>query len=512
MKKQSLIKGTFILGFAGIFARALGMFFRIPLTILIGDEGLGYYQMAYPLYMLFIAGASGVPLAMSKMISERSAEGDDVGVAKILKQALLLMLIFGGIISLFMFGFSKQLIQFFKWNKNSYYSLIALSAAPLFIAIMNVFRGYFQGMQNMTPTAVSQVLEQIGRVIVGIGLAIMLLPKGIQYAAGGATLGAAAGGILGGLYLISKYRRLKLEVNFKNVKYDDTVMAELIRLAVPISIGACVGTIMNVIDTIVVPQSLLRAGYTYKEAAILYGQLTGKAAVLVNVPLTLSAALCSAVVPIISESYLLNDRKKLEKNILTSIKISLIVALPSLLGLYFLANPILNLVFRGQVSGHDILKYSSLAIPFIILAQATTIILQATSSKKRPIINLLIGCLIKIGVSLILIPMPNINIYGAIIGTFCAYAVATILNLRLLRKTLNIKIDLYSSFIKPAYASMIMITSVVVVYVKMYNSTLNNSISCLIAVFIGIIVYIILILTFKVMDFREIISIKRLGT
>ncbi|WMJ80258.1 polysaccharide biosynthesis protein [Clostridium sp. MB40-C1] len=506
MKKQSLLRGTFILGFAGIFSRALGMLFRIPLTILIGDEGIGYYQMAYPLYMLFIAGASGVPLAMSKMISEKNAKGDDVGVIQILKQALLLMVIFGITISLIMFTFSNVFIKLFRWHKNSYYSLIALATAPVFIAIMNVFRGFFQGLQNMTPTAISQILEQIARVIVGIGLAVMLLPKGIQYAAGGATLGAAAGGILGTLYLISRYKKIRFKMGISDVKYNHDIMEDLIRLAVPISIGACAGTIMNVIDTIIVPQNLLKAGYTAKESAILYGQLTGKAAVLVNVPLTLSAALCAVIVPIISEAYLLNDKHKLNRNILSSIKISLVVALPSLLGLYFLAWPILNLIFSGQVSGHEILKYSSLSIPFIILAQTTTVILQATTSKKLPVINLFIGCIVKIIVSNILIPIPNVNIYGAIAGTFCAYGTATVLNIRLLKKSLNIRMNLYESLIKPAYASMIMIVTVVFIYVKIYKYTLNNSISCLIAVLIGIIIYMILVLAFKVMNFKELIG------
>ncbi len=506
MKKHSLIKGTFILAFAGMLSKALGMLFRIPLTILIGDEGLGYYQMAYPLYMLFIAAASGVPLAMSKIISEKNAQGDEMGVLQVLKEALLLMSIFGSAITLVMFLFSNQFIKFFRWDKNSYYSLIALATAPIFIAIMNVFRGFFQGLQNMTPTAISQVLEQIARVVVGIGLAVMLLPKGIEYAAGGATLGAAAGGILGVMYLVSKYRKIRKKIGVGKVEYNHDIMDALLKLSVPISLGACVGTIMNVIDSIMVPQMLLKAGYTSKVAAILYGQLTGKAAVLVNVPLTLSAALCATIVPIISEAYLLKDKFKLHKNIVSSIKISLIVALPSLCGLYFMSYPILNLIFRGRVSGYEILKYASISIPFIILAQTTTIILQATTSKKGPIINLIIGCIVKIIITSILVPIPKINIYGAVIGTFAAYGTAFILNIRLMKKSLGVRINLYESLIRPAYASIIMILVVVFIYVKVYNYTINNSISCLIAVFIGIIVYIILILAFKVMNIKELIE------
>lgn len=502
MRKQSLIKGTIILGLAGIFARAIGMFFRIPLTILVGDEGLGYYQMAYPLYMLFIAVASGVPLAMSKMISEENARGNQVGIVQVLKQSLVLMTILGLGTSAAMIIFSRQLLVFFRWDKNSYYSLVALGAAPFFIAIMNVFRGYFQGLQNMTPTAISQILEQMARVIVGIGLVILLLPKGIAYAAGGATLGAAAGGVFGGTYLIVKYIKQKKVFSLKDVRLSPVVMDKLLKTAIPISLGGAVGTVMNVIDSFIVPQKLLEAGFTSKEAVVLYGQLTGKAAVLINVPLTLSTALCSSVVPIISEAYILRNRNKLNHNIASAIKISAVVALPSLAGLYFLSGPIINLIFRNQAGGELILKYASLSIPFTILSQTTTVILQATTSKKLPVINLLIGCVVKMAVTSFLVPIPNINVYGAIVGTISAYITAVVLNMALIKRTLGIKVDLYKVLIKPAYASIAMILSVVFVYVKVYNYTISNSISCLIAVFVGIIIYGMLILTFKVIDYK----------
>lgn len=511
MKKHSLLKGTFILGAAGIVAKGIGMFFRIPLTILVGDEGLGYYQIAYPLYMLFIAIASGVPLAMSKMISERNAQGDEFGIFQVLKEALLLMSILGLGTSVIMFLFSHQLLRIFRWDSKAYYSLVALSVAPFFIAIMSAYRGFFQGLQNMGPTAISQILEQIARVVIGIGLVIMLLPKGVEYAAGGATLGAAAGGILGGMYLISKYITIKKDFKKIKVPFSSDVMEKLLRIAIPISLGAAVGTIMNVIDSIMVPQKLLEAGFTSRQAAIIYGQLTGKAAVLVNVPLTLSAALCASVVPIISEAYLLKDISRLTKNIISSIKISIVIALPSLFGLYFLSSQVLNLIFRGEAEGALILKYSSLALPLIILAQATTVILQATTSKKMPILHLLIGCIIKMIVTNVLVPIPSINVYGAIIGTIAAYATAVILNILLLKRRLKIQMDLKQILIKPAYASIIMIFIVVFTYVKSYNYTMSNSISCLIAIFIGVIVYGALIMGFKVLDYNELIGkrIKR---
>ncbi|GAA0181570.1 polysaccharide biosynthesis protein [Clostridium sediminicola] len=509
MKRQSLFKGTLILGMAGVFARFIGIFFRIPLTILVGDEGIGYYQMAYPMYMFYIALSSGIPLAMSKIISERIADNDEVGTLRVFKEALLLMFLIGIGTSSFMIIFSKNLINIFKWDIKAYYSLIALGIAPIFISIMGVFRGFFQGLQNMTPTAISQILEQIGRVVIGIGLAILLLPKGVEYAAGGATLGAAAGGILGTMFLFSKYIKIRKEFKVKKVGYDPKVMNTLLKLAIPISLGGAVGTIMNLIDSIIVPQKLLKAGYSLKSATVLYGQLTGKASVLSNVPLTLSVALCASLIPIISAAYSRGDFKKVKYNITNALKLSVLIALPAMCGLYILSKPIMVLIFRGQAGGHDILKYASLAIPFIILTQSTTVILQATTSKIMPIINLLIGCVVKIILASILIPRPEINIFGAVISTMVAYFTSFSLNMFLIRRKLNIKINFYEILIKPAYAAILMSVMVVFTYTKLYNLTMSNSSACVLAVFTGIIVYGLFILIFGVFDYSK--AKKRLG-
>ena len=224
MKKQSLIKGSLILGIAGILTRFLGLFFRWPLIMLIGDEGVGYYQMSYPLYMFFVAMASGIPVAMSKMVSEKNAEGDINGSFEVTKEAAILMLIIGTGTSVILFVFATPIVRFLQWDYRAYYSLIGISFAPVIISMMTVFRGFFQGLQNMTPSAVSQILEQIGRVVVGVGLAIFLLPKGIEYSAGGAAFGASAGGIIGGLYLAFKYHRVKKEYGIKKVKSNPGIL------------------------------------------------------------------------------------------------------------------------------------------------------------------------------------------------------------------------------------------------------------------------------------------------
>lgn len=501
MKKQSLIKGTFILGISGICAKFLGIFFRWPLIMLIGDEGIGYYQMSYPLYMFFIAIASGIPVAVSKLVSEKRATGDYEGTIQVLRKAMLLMVIIGGGFTGSILVLSKSIINAFSWDYKSYYSLIGIAIAPIFISIMSAFRGFFQGFQNMNPTAISQIIEQIGRVGIGIGLACILLPKGIEFAAGGAAFGAAAGGLLGCIYLFKVYFKTKKEMNLQKVRNNVDILSKILYISIPISVGATVSSIMSLIDSALVPRKLLEAGMTSKEATILYGQLTGKAFVLVNVPLTVSIALCSSLVPIIAEYYILNKRNQLVNKVNLAMKFSMVVSIPSFLGLFFLSYPIMAFLFPGHSDGYTILKYLSISLPFIIICQTSTAILQGVGKYIIPVVSLIIGCIIKIFLTNTLVAIPSMNIYGAVIGTIIGYVVSSLLNLICLKHLLKVKINYHENIIKPIYASVIMIIVVILTYSFTYSKIMRNSISCLISIFAGVIIYSILIVGMEIFSY-----------
>ncbi|OOM11170.1 putative polysaccharide biosynthesis protein [Clostridium saccharobutylicum] len=504
MRKQSLMKASIILGISGILTRFLGLFFRWPLIMLIGDEGIGYYQMSYPLYMFFIAIASGVPVAISKMISEKNAINDLNGAFEVVKESAILMMIIGTGTTLALFFFANPIISFLKWDTKAYYSLIGISFAPVMISFMTIFRGFFQGLQNMTPSAISQILEQIGRVVFGVGLAVLLLPKGIEYSAGGAAFGATAGAVIGSSYLYSKYRKIKKSYGIKKVKSNPEVLNNILKIAIPISLGTTVGSIMNLIDSILVPQKLLQAGFTNTQSTVLYAQLTGKASVIVNVPLTLSMAICTSLIPIIAENFILKKQNELENKIDASMKMAAVIAIPCMFGLFFLTEPIMKFIFPGRFEGIEILKYLSLSIPFIIITQTTTSILQGTGNYIRPVINLLTGCVVKVILTCMLVPMAAFNIYGAVIASVGAYVVTSILNLITMKLMLKVKLNLYQIIIKPAYASTIMMLIVLMSYNIIYRNTISNGISCLISIFLGMIVYMILVVVFKIFKIEEI--------
>ena len=504
MKKQSLIKGSLVLGIAGILTRFLGLFFRWPLIMLIGDEGVGYYQLSYPLYMFFVAMASGVPIAMSKLISERNAVGDVKGSFEVVKESAMLMLILGTGTSCILFFGARPIMSVLKWRPEAYYSLIGISFAPFIISIMTIFRGYFQGLQNMTPSAISQILEQIGRVLVGVGLAIVLRPRGIEYSAGGAAFGASAGGIIGSIYLFSKYRKVKKGYGIKRIRSNPETLTKILKMAIPISLGATVGSIMSLIDSILVSQRLVKAGFSGQQATILYGQLTGKASVIVNIPLTLSMALCTSLIPIIAECYFLRRQSEVKNKINLSLKLSSVIAVPCFFGLFFMAEPIMKFIFPGRFDGVDILKYLSISIPFIIITQTTTSILQGVGAYILPVINLFIGCIVKVILTIVLVAMPELNIYGAVIASISAYVVSTILNLIVMKVKLGSTIDLYNNFIKPGYAASLMIVVVIFSYNYLYRNTLSNSISCLLSISLGAIIYGIGVFVLRIFSVDEI--------
>ncbi len=210
--------GATILAVAGILAKCLSLFFRIPLAsdVMLGDEGMGYYQLPYPYYSLLIAVSYlGIPSAMSKMVSEKVSIGKYKEAHQIFKHSLVILSALGVVASFILFMVSTGS----KWPKESVYAFYGLALAPFFVSIMGAFRGYFQGMQNMAPTAISQLLESFTRVIVGVGLAAVLLKHGLGYAAGGASFGATAGAIIGMIYLILTYFKNRSEI-LENVNKD----------------------------------------------------------------------------------------------------------------------------------------------------------------------------------------------------------------------------------------------------------------------------------------------------
>ena len=351
-KNNSFIKGAAILGIAGIIVKILGAIYRIPLANIITNEGMGYYQTAYPLYTLLLTiSTAGFPVAIAKLVSEKRAIGDYRGGHKVFKTALTGLFIGGLITSLFLLFRAESIVEEIG-NKNAYYSLIALTPALLFVPIMSVFRGYFQGNQTMAPTALSQITEQLFRVVGGLTLTYYLLPNGIPMAAGGASSGGSIGAIAGTIIILFIYfykrkgikEELEISINTKEYTVGE-IVKDLLVIAIPITLGASIVPIMDYIDLKLVLKRLQTIEYTEAEANALYGNLKGMAQTLINFPQVFSTAIAMSLVPAIAEANAKKKKSELGNIISSGIRVTLLIGLPSALGLFVLARPIIGLLY-----------------------------------------------------------------------------------------------------------------------------------------------------------------------
>jgi stage V sporulation protein B len=516
MSKNSFLKGAFILAVAGIIVKILGAFFRIPLGNIIGSEGMGYYQSAYPVYVLLLTiSSAGFPAAISKLVSEKVAVNDYGGAHRIFKVSFI-ALILTGIVTFGILYFGADYIVTYMKNPKAYYSMIAISPALLFVPIMAGFRGYFQGRQDMTPTAISQIVEQTFRVGLGLYLSFFFLSKGTEYAAAGASFGATSGAFIGSLFMIVMYimksKKIKRELTYNSSKRIESIkeiINKLLIIAVPITIGSAIMPIMNMIDAAMVMRRLQDGGFTYLEATKLYGQLTGMAATLINLPQVLTMALSMSLVPVISHSFALSDMNIAKSDMKAGIRVALLIGLPAGFGLASLSTPIMQMLYpKEPASVGQILLFLSMGVIFLSLIQTLTGILQGMAKAYIPVINLFIGAIVKVAISYTLIPIDWFNVKGAAIGTVSAYIVATILNFYYLKKNMSIKFGFKDFVLKPFISVIIMSICAVFTYNILYEF-LGNSLSCLGAIVLGGFVYAVMLLLTKAITKNEILMMPK---
>ena len=506
--QKTFIKGAAILGGAGIVIKVLGAIFRIPLGNLLGDEGMSYYQTAYPMYLLLITIATaGFPTAIAKMISERKAKSDYHNIRKIFKTAFYMMTALGFISFAILYFGAEFLVALVKNDPESVYAMKAMAPALLFVSMMSVFRGFFQGLQDLKPYAISQIVEQIFRVILGLGLVLVLINTSVAYGAAGATFGAAVGGLGGLIFMVIYYLRSRENIfegeSFADVPVDSTktVIKNLLMISIPITLGAAVIPIMNIIDLTIVMRRLHSIGII-DQANNLYGQLTGYANALINLPAVINVAFQISLVPEISALRII-DREQMKKTIKASIRIAMMIGMPASVGLVFMSNEIMYLLYPAQVEIIDsvarILRVLGWGVAFLSIFQITTGILQGINRQDLPAKNLFVGAIAKVVLSYILIGIPSINILGAAISTVAAYAIAAILNLKAIFKFSGIHIEVKKMFLRPILVALIM-GVIVKVSAFGFNQVMPYRLSSVIAIFIGVISYVILLFKMKVID------------
>ncbi len=519
---KSFVKGAAILGAAGLVVKILGAVFRIPLGNMVSESSMAYYQPAYYIYTFFIVIAtSGLPVAISRMVSARTVVQDYKGAHHAFRVARNLMLAVGAVSFVILF-FGAGPLSSLMHAPNARFPLMVIAPAILLVPLMSSYRGYFQGTQNMKPTAVSQVVEQLFRVVFGLGLAYFLYNssedfmawagdnpttasdvKGAMGAVSGATIGSLAGlGIILFIYLASRkaiYHRMRLHPDTVEESSSDLIKQILI-IAVPITIGAAVMPIMNMVEVPIINSRLLDCGFSTEEADVLYGTLSGYVTSLINLPQAVTMAIGVSLVPMITAVYTTRDRESLAYNAILGGRLAMLIGAPCAVGLAVLAKPIMLLLYpaKPQVaeSSASCLIILGIGVIFLALVQTMTAILQGVSRQMIPVRNLAIVIVIKIILTYILVGIPELNILGAALATTIAYFVAAVLDILSAQKYTGVIFPAGLTYLRPMAASLVMggaAWGVHRVLMLLSDSLKWNAVATLLAILVAVAVYAVML-------------------
>lgn len=514
MDKKTFLIGAVILGVAGLLVQILGAIFRIPLANIIGPAGMGYYQTAYPLYVfLLVFSTNGAPAAISKMTSERLAVGRIRDAHRVFKLSFLLMAILGFAAFLAVFFGAESIVSTFG-DPGAVLAMKAIAPALLVVPLMSVYRGYFQGMQNMGPTASSQLVEQGVRVAVGLSLAILWMKHGIEQAAAGATIGTSVGPLAGILILIFIYnkKRSKILASIEGDLSTDRetskdILKTLLWIAIPITVGVSILPIINLGDLFILMKRLSSSGFSIEEANIMYGQLSGMAGPIINIPMALALSMALALVPAIASAKASGDLRLLDKNIQLGFRTAMIVGVPCSFGLIILAKPIMTLLYplemESAINASGSLAYLATGVIFLCVAQTMAGTLQGLGKPGVAVFGLLIGFAVKLLATYFLSGITALNMEGAAIASAMAYITIGLFNLWAVKRITGITFDRKLSVFKPVLAGVIMFIASGVFY-RIFDGILGNSLACVGAILVAGIVYILVLLKIKGITEEEI--------
>lgn len=500
-KKTTLVGGVAVLGIAGLLSKVIGMFFRIPLTNLIGSGGLGIYQAVYPTYSLLLTlSTAGIPVAISRMVAESVTLGRHKNAKAILVVALRLLVAIGLLFTLLVLLLNKTLAARMG-DPEAAVGFVAIAPAVLLVTVMSAFRGFLQGHSDMKPTAISQLIEQLAKVALSLPLAVAGLRRGVAFAAAGALLGITLGEGMALVFMAFAYLRSKKRYQ-RETDEDETppeggraLARRLVQIAVPITIGSSIVPLAGYIDSAMIRLRLMAAGFPLETARSLYGLLSGSAISLINVPTVLATAVCIGLVPAISAARIRRDRVEMRQTSLLGLRLGSLIGFPCGVGMSMLSLEIIRLLYpllpadEIAVTG-KILSLSALTIFFFTQVQATTGILQGAGLQRIPMFSLVAGVCCKVALNYVLIAIPSINIYGAPLASITCYAVSMAINFWWVIRKVGVRMDWGAVLLRPAAA-----TAGMALTVQGYRmlTGMTRRLDAVVAVALGGLVYLALI-------------------
>lgn len=475
--RRLFFAGVLFLGGANILVKIMGLLFKIPMSYYLGDEGMGYFNSAYQIYTwLYMFSTAGLPVAVSILIAEARAKGAPDGVRRIEKLTLYTFLVLGlASTALMLFGAGP--LSHLIGTPQAQYCIAAIAPTMLFICLSSAMRGYFQGFSHMLPSAVSQVLEALGKLLVGVFLAGYAIRRGfsLPVVAAFAVSGLAVGEALGMVYLFASRHLYEKRGALTVLQAPGSLLAStptravlrrLWKIALPITLSSLVMGLTGMIDLIIVQRRLQSIGYLPAAATAFYGNYTTLVVPMFNLPPALIYPIATAAVPLLSAALAAEDHRGAKRLIASVLRVTSLVAMPCALGLAVFSLPILRLFFRQDMAdtAAPLLSVLAIATIFLSLLSVTNAVLQASGLAAKPIVSMLLGGAVKIASSYFLIGSPSVGTLGVPLGTVFCYFTAMLCNLYFLLRHLDFLPSLSFTFFRPFAAACLSVGGAFAVY------------------------------------------------
>ncbi|MDS0525765.1 polysaccharide biosynthesis protein [Clostridium sp. SHJSY1] len=465
-EKASAAKGMFILSFAGMMVKVMSVFYTPLLTQILGLGGYGIYSKTTEVFLFIYAlSCMGAQPAVAKVVAEYTALDNPKGAIKVLRIASGFYGVLGIVLGGGMVLLAKPLANL-AHSPQSAYGIMALGPCIVITSLLAVFRGFMQGKSNMTPIAISQVAEQILNVVISLLCAFILVQGSVDMGNAGAQVGTSVGALFACFLVIYFYDKkgykeeaLESEIPDKKIK-NKKILRKLLMYSFPITLSAGLQNLGGLVDMFNVSARLIVAGFTEEQANILYAGL-GQYKTLYGVPLVVITAIGTTVLPSIAKSIALKDRKETKRKISYAFKMVFIIAIPSAVGLSMLSKEVYIALFNTS-QGSGIMMYGSVILVLMSMTQIQSTVLQGINKLYFVLKTFCIGIVIKIIANYILVGIPGINIYGAIIGNCLWHLIPAILNHREICSIMMMRMPVLRLTIKPIFASAAMAATIYV--------------------------------------------------
>ena len=521
MKKQSFILGAFLLAVRGVICKVLGAIYKIPLTNILGSQGMGIYYLVFPVYAFLLSvSSSSFTTAISRQISNLVSQKKHLLAYKTFKASTLLLVCLGAGAGVLLACFSR-VIAALQGLENAFICYLVVAPSILLVSISCAFKGYFQGLQNMTPTATSQVVGQLFKLSTGFLLAKILCGKGVVFGAIGALLGVLIAETITTLFFVVFFFIFKIKNKdyFRFVSFEEsekkvslkTLAKQIFKMSLPFTISSVILPMSMVIDSFLIVNILKSMKFDKLFATSLLGLNSGIVNTLVSLPSTLSVAVCMSIVPYITFALSKKDYEGINKKTTLAFKLAILVSLPCVFIFVFFAPYILKLLYSATFSNSyefnvasSLLTLSSINILYLSFLQISTALLQSINRSYIPVISLSISLVVKVICEVILLNIPSVNIAGAVISNAVCYLVSSTINIYYFKTKMSITFSFYKTIVTPFVSSCAM-SLMVFILLKIFTS---SKVGICFALLIGALVYGALILLLKTFSKEEVLHFK----